>query len=422
MKVTVAMPQLGESIVEGEVVAWLKKAGDAVERDEALAEVKTDKATVEVPATASGILGEILAQEGATVAVGAAIAVIETSSEQAATSVERPMPQARQVSETVSTEPVTPSEPVTPPQHAGPAEVEPLGRESAQEKPEGARMTPIARRLAREKGIDPAALKGSGAGGRITREDVLSAAPESGEAKSIEKEKAPPSSEDESVPLSGMRKRIAARLTQSHQTIPQVTTAIEVDMTAVHELRLKHKEPFEKAGLKLTYLPFIMRAAVLALKEFRELNSSWGGENLILHKKINLGIAVSIEGGLAVPVIRDADNLSLRQLAVKLHEVADHIREGKLTAAEAQGGTFTITNPGMFGAVFSTPIINPPEAVILGVCRVAEMPVIREGKVTPRLLMHLCLSYDHRIVDGEMALRFLGHIRESLEKAEFDLS
>jgi 2-oxoglutarate dehydrogenase complex dihydrolipoamide succinyltransferase (E2) component len=423
MKVTVVMPQLGESIAEGEVVAWLKREGDAVERDEALVEVKTDKATVEVPATASGTLGEILVQEGETVAVGAKIASIETSSDRASVAVERPMPQARLVRET----PRRKADETPSPKKEQPP-VEPLApkteEEPAPEATEGIRMTPLARRLAREKGIDPSTITGSGAGGRITREDVLAAVHEdgeepAGEAKADEEVKTGP--DDEIVSLSSMRRRIASRLVHSSQTIPHVTTVIEVDMTGVNALRKEHKEAFEKEGIKLTYLPFILRAVVLALKEYPEINSSWGGDKILLHKKIHLGIAVAVEGGLAAPVIRDANDLSVRELAKRLSEVAEHARAGKLSASEAQGGTFTITNPGMFGAVFSTPIINPPEAAILGVCRIAETPVVRDGKVVVRWMTHLCLSYDHRIADGEKALRFLGHIRESLEKADFDL-
>jgi 2-oxoglutarate dehydrogenase complex dihydrolipoamide succinyltransferase (E2) component len=421
VKVTVVMPQLGESIAEGEVVVWLKKAGDSVERDEALVEVKTDKATVEVPATASGTLSEILAGEGETVAVGAKIAVIEASSERAATAVERPSPQAREVRE--ARRPRSVEKPAEKPP------VEPLAAKAEETTPsepeEGIRMTPLARRLIREKGIDPAAIKGSGASGRITREDVLAVIHEDGAEPAKEVQSGSGVSagpDDESVPLSGMRRRIAARLLHSIQTIPHVTTVIDVDMTGVNGLRRNRKEAFEKAGLKLTFLPFIMKATVLALKEFPELNSSWGGDKLVLHKRVNLGIAVAVEGGLAVPVIRDTNEMSVRQFTKRLSEVAEHARAGKLSTSEARGGTFTITNPGMFGAVFSTPIINPPEAAILGVCRIAESAVAREGKIAVRWMTHLCLSYDHRIVDGEKALRFLQHMRATLEAADFDLS
>ena len=227
--------------------------------------------------------------------------------------------------------------------------------------------------------------------------------------------------EDRAVPLSPMRRRIAARLTRSAQTIPHVTTAVECDYTAVAELRRLHKEAWEKDGLKLTYMPFLMRAACAALLEHAEVNASWGGDKLILHGKVHLAIAVAVEKGLAFPVIRDAGGMGLRQLARRLDEVAAHARAGKLTQEEAQGGTFTITNPGVFGAFVSTPIINPPNAAILGVCRIAQEPVVREGEIVPRLVGRLCLSYDHRIVDGETAIKFLGTMKGVLEGGEFGM-
>jgi pyruvate/2-oxoglutarate dehydrogenase complex dihydrolipoamide acyltransferase (E2) component len=323
-------------------------------------------------------------------------------------------------------------------------------------------MTPLARRMASEFGLDAATLQGTGEGGRITREDVLNAwktqeasapaaeapeaaaageraeqsaeaeAPAPSEAEESreevpsepqeEKPAAPPQSdEEEMVALSPIRRRIAARLVQSSQNIPRVTTAIETDMTPVADLRKRHRDSCEKAGIKLSYMPFIMKATVAALQASPAVNSSWGGEKLIHHKRVHLGIAVSIEGGLVVPVIRNADDLSVRQLAQRLAEVAEHARAGKLSAGETQGSTFTITNPGLFGTVFSTPIINPPEAAILAVCRVAETPVAREGKIVIRQMMNLCLSYDHRIIDGETAIKFLQEIRAALEEAKFDM-
>jgi pyruvate/2-oxoglutarate dehydrogenase complex dihydrolipoamide acyltransferase (E2) component len=315
-------------------------------------------------------------------------------------------------------------------------------------------MTPLARRIASEFGLDPSTIQGTGEGGRITREDVLNvlkaqerAAPGAGAAAEgpeqpaapkveegpVEKPATSPAArpadparsvvgEDELVPLTAIRRRIAARLVQSSQSIPRVTTAIEADVTALTELRKQHRESYEKAGIKLTYMPFIMKATVGALKASPAVNASWGGEKLILHRRVHLGIAVSIEGGLIVPVIRNAGDLSVRQLAQRLAEVAEHARAGKLTAGETEGGTFTITNPGLFGTVFSTPIINPPEAAILAVCRIAELPVAREGKIVIRHMMNLCLSYDHRIVDGETAIRFLQQIRAALEAAKFDMA
>ncbi len=531
MKINVVMPQLGESVSEGEVIRWLKHAGDAVRRDEALVEVKTDKATVEIPAPTSGVLSEIVVPEGETVQVGANIAVIESTSEAAALAVEGASAGARKIEPTVTraqkepatrpadksaaspaSKPVsapakaaverkpsaTPvSKPVTPltgkpaepgPKPASQPEVKIVkpARQRAAESPAPAefvpkppprppqpprpQITPLARRIASEFGLDPSEIQGTGEGGRITREDVLNArkaqtnaapaapetaeaaeapAPREGQEEATEAESpvtpesaTPPAAEpaaapeaakpaepsvpasgdeDEIVALSPIRRRIAARLVQSSQSVPRVTTAIEADMTPLAELRKQHRESYEKAGLKLSYMPFIMKAAVAALKESPAVNSSWAGEKLIHHKRVHLGIAVSIEGGLVVPVIRNADDLGVRQLAERLRDVADHARAGKLAADEVRGGTFTITNPGLFGAVYSTPIINPPEAAILAVCRIAETPVAREGKIVLRHMMNLCLSYDHRIIDGETAIQFLQHIRAALEAAKFEM-
>jgi 2-oxoglutarate dehydrogenase E2 component (dihydrolipoamide succinyltransferase) len=420
MKINVVMPQLGESVFEGEVIRWLKRAGEAVRRDEALVEVKTDKATVEIPAPSSGTLSEIVVPEGETVKVGAGIAIIESTSEAAALAVEGASSTARKIEPTVTR---APKQPATMPagKPAGSAP-KPPPRPAQAPRPQ---MTPLARRIASEFGLDPSKIRGTGEGGRITREDILREHASTARSPNLlisqPAAESTPGADDETVSLSPIRRRIAARLVQSSQTIPRVTTAIEADMTPLAELRKEHRESYEKAGLKLSYMPFIMKATVAALKASPAVNASWGGEALILHKRVHLGVAVSVEGGLVVPVIRDADDLSVRQLAERLAEVAEHARTGKLAADEIQGGTFTITNPGIFGTVFSTPIINPPEAAILAVCRIAETPVAREGKIVIRHMMNLCLSYDHRIIDGETAIQFLQQIRAPLEAAKFEM-
>jgi 2-oxoglutarate dehydrogenase E2 component (dihydrolipoamide succinyltransferase) len=433
MKINVVMPQLGESVSEGEVIRWLKRAGDAVARDEALVEVKTDKATVEIPAPSSGTLSEIVVREGETVQVGAGIAVIESTSEAAALAVEGAPSAARKIEPTVTRAPKQPAtrpadKPATPP--AGGPEGKPAQPASKPPRPPQAprvQMTPLARRLASEFGLDPSQIQGTGEGGRITREDVLREHASLARSPRPPAEQFPdlpasePGADEEIVSLSPMRRRIAARLVQSSQTIPRVTTAIEVDMTPLAELRKQHRGSYEKAGLKLSYMPFIMKATVAALKASPPVNASWGGETLVLHKRVHLGVAVSVEGGLVVPVIRNADGLSVCQLAERLAQVAERARSGKLAADEVQGGTFTITNPGIFGTVYSTPIINPPEAAILAVCRIAETPVAREGKIVIRQMMNLCLSYDHRIIDGETAIQFLQQIRAALEAAKFEM-
>jgi len=437
MKINVPMPQLGESVAEGKVTVWLKQPGDAVERDESIAEVETDKATVEIPAPASGTLAEVLVAAGETVEVGVNIATIEASGDQAATSVEMVGSAPRAVQPTMTIEQAAePKQPAEAEEAAAPPKPQVKPRPAT-----GALMTPLARRLVREFGLDPEAIEGTGADGRVTRADVMKAKEEadqappepeataesepeesSGEpAGKTETPKVQVGDDDEAVAVTPLRRRIAQRLTRSWQTVPHVTTVAEVDMTPVADLRKEHKEAWAKDGLKLTYTPFFMKATVEALKAFPAINSSWAGDTIVRHKRVHLAMAVATDAGLTVPVIRDADDLSLRDLAARLAEVAEHARAGKLTPAELEGSTFTITNPGMFGAVLSTPIISPPNAAILGIERIAETPVAHDGRISIRLMCFLCLSYDHRVVDGETAIKFLQHMRHTLEAAEFEM-
>jgi 2-oxoisovalerate dehydrogenase E2 component (dihydrolipoyl transacylase) len=227
--------------------------------------------------------------------------------------------------------------------------------------------------------------------------------------------------DDEIVKVSPIRRRIAERLVRSKSEAPHVTTMLDVDMTRVVELRKQHRDAYEKDGIKLTYMPFILQAVARGLLAFPMVNSSWAGDTIIVHHRVHIGLAVSLEKGLAVPVIRDADRKSLRQLAESVQSLATRARSGRLSTDELQGGTFTVTNPGSFGGMLSTPIINPPEAAILAVERIAEAPAVRNGKIVIASIMNLCLSYDHRLIDGETAIRFLQHVRGTLEKAEFEL-
>lgn len=468
MDIEMVMPQLGESIAEGTVSAWLKSEGEAVHRDEAVVAVSTDKADVEVPAPTSGTLAKILVPAGRTVPVGTPLAVISAVKENQAIASELPPVEARQVT-------------MAPPRHEVPHEERPPAvaastQAPAAPAPEGPserfqpaatasalqtaaalpHLTPIVLRLIRENNLDPNVIQGTGTGGRITREDVLrhirsrqseeapgveKPEPHPQKAAAVEKPKAAgestaaavsapvahppaeaaPSESDEVIKLSPMRRRIAERLSRSKSEIPHVTTMLDVDMSRLVSLRAEHKAGYEKDGIRLTYMAFILKAVAEALKEFPTVNASWGGDSIILHRSVHLGVAVSLEKGLVVPVIRDADRKSVRELARSVQDVAARARAGRLTAEALQGSTFTVTNPGSFGGMLSTPIINPPEAAILAVERIAQVPVVRDGQVCIASMMNLCLSYDHRIIDGETAIGLLQAIRRRLEEAAFEM-
>ncbi|NOZ20910.1 MAG: 2-oxo acid dehydrogenase subunit E2 [Planctomycetes bacterium] len=443
MDMNIIMPQLGESIAEGKITVWLKQEGETIERDESLVEVETDKATVEVPAPASGTLKKILAGIEDVVEVGGPIAVLEVERTEGEVSMEIPRSPARTASTTLPKKEAPKPVPKKPKAETQETKTVRAARETApplpvKTKKGGMRLTPIVRRLLRAHDLDPSAINGTGTDGRITREDVLTYIEEhKNEIEQAEPEKPGPARpeapvekeepradgpDDEVVPLDKIRRRIAERLVRSRHEAAHVTTVAKVDMTEVVTLRKKHKEAYQKKGIKLTYMPFILKATAMALKEFPYVNSSWGDDAILLHKRINLGVAVSLEEkGLVVPVLRDADGLSIKELAQRLQDLAARARSRKLSPEEIQGGTFTITNPGGFGAVLSTPIINQPEAAILAIETIEEVPVVVDGGIVIRSMMNLCLSYDHRIVDGETSIKFLQKIRQVLEAAEFGM-
>jgi 2-oxoglutarate dehydrogenase complex dihydrolipoamide succinyltransferase (E2) component len=406
MEVKIVVPHMGESIVEGTILKWLKRPGDRVERDESVVEIGSDKIDVEVPAPARGRLKEIIAQEGATVAVGKAVALLET--EDAVP--ERPKAEA-------------------PPE----AEAAEAGEAKQEEAPlKGRRrITPVVAKLAERHNVDLDRVEGTGLGGRVTKRDVLAylegrrPTPEAAEAKRKEEalptptpRRAVPSEEEpvEVIPVTAMRKAIAEHLVRSKQTAPHVTTVAEVDMTRLVNFREKHKAEFEgQEGISLTYMPFIVMACVRALKEFPYLNATMEEERIVLKRYYHIGVAVALEEGLVVPVIRYADRLDIRGLARAIHDLAERARTKKLTSDDLKGGTFSITNPGAFGAVLSTPIINYPQAAILGVEAVRKTPVVRDDQIVIRHMVYLCLSYDHRIVDGATAVQFNQRVRRILE-------
>ncbi len=439
MPTPVKMPHMGESVAEGTIAKWLKTEGEAVAKDEPLVEVTSDKVDYEIPAPAAGRLARILVREGQTVAVGAELAVIEET-EQAAAGPPAPEPEAVLAESLAGAEPER-AEPAAP----APRPLSPVRRGER-------KITPVVARLAEQHGLDLDRIAGTGIGGRVTKRDVL-AHLEGGrpaavaEARPVEREarpspaappgpaesaqapqpterpparaparEAPADEPVEAVPLTGMRRAIAEHMAESVRTAAHVTTVAEVDMTRLVAFRERHKKEFEEQeGFSLTYLPFIVRATVTALKEYPGLNSSLEGDRLLLKKYYHIGIAVALDWGLIVPVIRHADRLDIRGLARAVHDLAERARKRQLAAEETRGGTFSITNPGVYGAVLSTPIIHQPQAAILGVEAIRKTPAVRDEQIVIRSLMYLCLSYDHRIVDGATAVQFLQAIRRRLE-------
>jgi 2-oxoglutarate dehydrogenase E2 component (dihydrolipoamide succinyltransferase) len=417
----VLMPHMGESVVEGKVLRWLRREGEPVRRDETIAEVETDKADVEIPAPADGVLARILVPEGATAAIGAELARIESGDGRGAAPAPAPAVAARPAPAPAAA--VTPPAPSTPAPAAGPRVISPV----------------VAKLMAQHEltAADLDRIEGSGAGGRVTKQDLLAyverrgqpapppprpAPPGEAPVRAVRPERpreAPVPATDEPVEemrLEGLRKAIAEHMVASVRTAPHVTTVAEVDMTELVRFRRHYRERFQQEeGVPLTYMPFILRAVVDGLRAFPMLNSSLEGERILVRRYYHLGLAVAAPEGLIVPVLRHADRLSVRQLARAVHDLAERGRVRKLRPDELSGGTFTISNPGVFGGVLSTPIIHQPQAAILNVQAIRTQPAVRDGAIVPRELMNLCLSYDHRIVDGATAVQFLQHVRAFLE-------
>ena len=402
MATSVKMPQLGESITEGTIAKWLKKPGDQVKKYEGLVEIITDKVNAEVPAPLTGVLKEIKVQEGATVAVGTEIAVIE---------------------ESVAATSAAPKAPVP-----APASIpSPVGEEGQGGGVETrTRLSPAVRALIEEHRISDAELtriEGSGIGGRISKKDVedyVAKRTQPAAANGEQREKtaaAPAPTPGTTIPLSPMRRAIAANMLKSKQTIPHAWTVAEVDMTNVVRFRQKVKESFkQREGIDLTYVPIIVKAVVEGLKAVPVLNASWTDQGVLLQKDINVGVAVSVDDGLIVPVIHQADRMSIAGLAKAIDDVAKRARAGKLGIPDVQGGTFTVNNPGTFGTILSYSIIAPPQAGILAMDAIVKRPVVVEGDaIAVRSMMNLCLSFDHRVLDGVSAARFLQGVRRWLE-------
>jgi 2-oxoglutarate dehydrogenase E2 component (dihydrolipoamide succinyltransferase) len=444
MPTNVIMPQMGESIFEGTITRWLKKPGDPVQRDEALFEISTDKVDAEIPSPAAGVLSRVLVPEGETVQINTVVAEIEEAGAAAAQpakaeAASQPAKAAPPPSPPPSTPPPAPPAAAAPP---APAEREPVVEMPRRPQPPAeagaVRSSPLVRRMAAEHGVDLSQVPGSGLGGRITKADIL-AHIEAGKVGVVPARPAPPPAATpaaappavptapgarvpgarvEAVPMSTMRQKIAAHMVESKRTSPHVHTVFDVDMSRVARLRARTKAEFEQRnGVRLTYLPFIARAAVTALKAFPYVNSSLEGTNIVLKKEINLGIAVVLEWGLIVPVIKNAEEKNFLGLAKAIRDLADRARAKKLSPDEVQNGTFTITNPGQ-GALFGTPIISQPQVAILGVGHIHKAPVVIDDAIAIRSIVYLSLGYDHRVVDGVLADQFMAYVKKTLENWE----
>jgi 2-oxoglutarate dehydrogenase E2 component (dihydrolipoamide succinyltransferase) len=449
MPTKVVMPQMGESIAEGTIVRWIKKVGDRVDRDEPLFEISTDKVDAEIPAPAAGVLAEILAKEGETVPVDSVVAVIAeagaaVAAPQPVAPASAPVPAPPQVAQPapVAPAPVAPAPPqVAPAAPVAPAPVAPsptrpavptppAGAAPAVEELRRQRSSPLVRRIAREHNIDIAELEGSGVGGRVTKQDILDfidvgagapahAAPAvGGEAPAQAAPRFEPGEAVEIVPMSIMRKRIAEHMIASRRVSAHVHSVFEVDFFNVTKIRDAKKAEYERLGVKLTYLPFIIKAASDALRAVPVVNSSIDGDNIVYRKDINIGVAVALDWGLIVPVIRNADEKNLLGLSRAAVDLATRARAKQLKPDEVQGGTFTITNPGVFGALFGMPIINQPQVAILGVGAIEKRPVVIDDAIAIRPRAYLALGYDHRLIDGAVADEFMSFLKKRIE--EFD--
>jgi len=466
----VVMPQMGESIAEGTVTKWLKNVGERVERDEPLFEISTDKVDAEIPSPAAGVLQEIRVAPGTTVPIHTVVGVIAAEGEAVAAPAPAPLG-------TVTLPPVpsaaTP-EPPPPPVAAAPTIAAPPpppveyqieGERQAPalpaEKPRAemsaeelrlSRSSPVVRKIAAEHQLDIREVAGTGIGGRVTKQDILGhiegrptpppAAPAAAapppRAPIAPLEPAPPppapapapppaataapapagAARVQVVPMSPIRKKTAEHMVLSKRTSAHVSTVFEVDFTRVDQLRQKHRAAFEERGAKLTYVPFVLKAVVDALKAFPVLNASIDGDNVVYRRDVNLGIAVALDWGLIVPVIHNADEKNVLGLARAVQDLAERARAKKLKVEEVQGGTFTVTNPGVFGSLFGTPIINQPQVAILDIGTIEKRPVVRDDAIAIRTMAYVALTFDHRLVDGSDADRFMAHVKKSLQ--EFD--
>ena len=412
MSTPVLMPQMGESIAEGTIVRWIKKVGDAVGRDEPLFEISTDKVDAEIPSPAAGVLSEIRVHEGETVPVNSVVATIGDGVRPV---VEAPSAPAAQADGAPATAAAPPSAGETDVAVAPAAEASP-------EENRRTRSSPLVRRIAKEHNVDITGVPGTGLSGRVTKHDILGYI-EQRPASSQPAPAAPvsrPGERVEVVPMGVMRKKIAEHMVTSRRTSAHVHSVFEVNFQRVAQLRQRRKADYERNGVKLTFLSFIAKAVTDAIAKFPVINSSLDGDNIVYKKDVNLGVAVALDWGLIVPVVKNADEKNLLGLSRAIADLAARARAKQLKPEDVQGGTFTITNPGTFGAQFGMPIINQPQVAILGVGAIEKRAVVVDDAIGIRMMGYLTLGYDHRIIDGAVADQFLSMLKDTLE--QFDES
>jgi pyruvate dehydrogenase E2 component (dihydrolipoamide acetyltransferase) len=451
MATDVVMPQMGESIAEGTIVRWIKKVGDKVDRDEPLFEISTDKVDAEIPSPAAGVVTEIKVKEGETVPVNSVVALIGAAGEaaQAAPAAQTPPAPAKGQTPTPSPQAdgtTSPTPRPAPPPAAAPGAAKAAPAETGAPSAEDVirqRSSPLVRKMAKEHNVDISQLQGSGIAGRVTKDDILGyigqggrggqerqegrerlegperreppQGPSAPKGPAIEMPAFKPGAATEVVPMSVMRKKIAEHMVMSRRTSAHVHSVFEVNFGRIDQIRRQKKDEYERAGAKLTYLSFIVKAAIDALRAVPVVNASVDGDNVVYHQQVNLGIAVALDWGLIVPVIKAADEKNLLGLSRSVADLAARARSKQLKPEEVSGGTFTITNPGVFGALFGMPIINQPQVAILGVGSIEKRPVVRGDAVVAGMTAVLTLGFDHRIIDGAVADQFMAHIKRALE-------
>ena len=438
MPTDIIMPQMGESIVEGTITKWLKKPGDKVQRDEPLFEISTDKVDAEIPAPASGVLREIKVSEGTTVGVNTVVGTIATDGEVSATPTKAApaaAPAAAKLEEKKEDKKEAQAGRPAPSSTPAPAAPQPAARRDEEEE---TRSSPLVRKIAREHNVSLSQISGTGLGGRITKQDITSfierqssppatsgSAANSTASASAEARPPAPSSPapypGDLVPVTNMRKIIAQRMIESRRTSAHVHCMYEVDFSRIVSLRNKQKAGFEQRhGVRLTFMPFFVRAATIALQQWPIINASLEGDNIHYHRNINVGIAVALDWGLIVPVLKNAGDLNFLGLQRGITDLGERARNKKLKPEDVEGSTFTVTNPGQFGAVFGLPIINQPNSAIMGVGGITKQPLVvtdKEGNdsIAIRSVVHLTLGYDHRLIDGAVADQFMALVKKTLE-------